>query len=146
MYVRKIWDSPICSICNLIPENTKHFISCTDHHVKRKYQNLLKNSIKFLDRINTHPNIILVFHKTLHQKCPTSFAKTSINSKCDHNILIAAQELGEIQWYKFFKGHISNKWKKAQHSYAKEMILIPPPIDTWLEQIILHIYNFSFQM
>ena len=36
MYARKTWGSQICPICNLIPENTKHFISSTDHRVKRK--------------------------------------------------------------------------------------------------------------
>ena len=71
----------MCLICNLIPENTKHFISCTDHRVKRRHQNVIKNFIEFLERINTHPYIILVFHKTFHQQCPTSFTKKQYKFK-----------------------------------------------------------------
>ena len=137
MYTRKTWDSPMCPICNLIPKNTKHF---------RKYQNLFKNFIEFLDEINTHQDIILVFHKTLHQQCHTSFMKTNIILKCDQNILIAAQEQDEFQWHIFFKRHISKKWKIAQHSYLKQIFLILSSIDTWQRQNIFHIYNFFFQM
>ena len=96
MHARKIWDSSMCPICNNAPENTKHLIICADHRVKKKYQILLKEFIKFLDRINTHPDIIPVFHITLLQQHPTSFTQTSIKLKSDDNIIIAAQEQDEI--------------------------------------------------
>ena len=146
MHTRKIWDSSLCPICNKDIENIKHIIICTDDRVQKKYQTLLKEFIKSLDKINTHPDIISVFHNTLLPQHPSSFTQTSIKLRCDHNIIIAAQEQDEIQWHNFFKGHISKKWKTIQQLYLQKISMIYSSPDAWLKQVISHIYKFSFQI
>ena len=146
MHERGQWESPLCPICNVTNENTKHIFACLDHRVDKKYKNLLRKFAKFLDRLNTHPDIITIFHDALEQQHPISFSKVSHNITKDHNIIVAAQEQDEIKWHNFFKGHISKAWKTAQLKYFNEMFLVPPSVDSWLKQIIHHIYNFSFEM
>ena len=146
MFERKQWDSPLCPICNVTLENTKHVITCCDHRVKNKYSNLLQTFINFLDRINTHPDIISVFRQSLLHQHPISFRQVSINLHCSNDIIIAAIEQDKIGWHNFFKGHLNKQWKAIQLSYFKNVFSIPPSVDSWMKQVIHHIYNFSFQM
>ena len=146
MHERGKWESPLCPICNTVNENVKHIFACMDHRVQRKYHNLLRNFTKFLDRINTDPAIITIFHDALYSQHPISFSRITENTTKNYNIITAAAHQDEIKWHNFFKGHISSSWKKAQLSYFHRMFATPPSVDSWLKQVIHHIYNFSFQM
>ena len=145
MHERGKWEFPLWPLCNAIPENTKHIITCSDHHAK-KYGNLLQLFINFLHKINTHTAIIYIFHDTLIHQCHTSFTNNSIKLQSDYDITVAASQQDEIQWHNFIKGHISKHWKTVQSRHFQQIFSTPPSTDSWLKQVIIHICNLSFQM
>jgi len=146
MHERGKWKSPLCPLCNMNPENTKHVIICTDTRATDKYRNLLHAFVKFLERINTHPGIVQLFHSSLYPQRPTSFLLSRIIFNYDNSFQSAAKQQDQIGWHNLFKGHLSSEWKQLQLSYLNQMFTNPPSVDSWLKQVILQIYNFSFSM
>ena len=100
----------------------------------------------FLHKINTHPHIILIFQRALSYQRPASFYRISQTIGAEFSIQQAAQQQDLIGWHNFFKGHLASTWKSSQLTYFKQHFLFPPSVDSWLKQIILQIYEFSFSM
>jgi len=100
----------------------------------------------FLHKINTHPQIITIFQRALSYQRPASFFCISQNIGADFTLQKAAQQQDLIGWHNFFKGHLTSAWKSSQLAYLKQHFLFPPSVDSWLKQIVLQIYEFSFSM
>ena len=146
MQQRGLWNENTCPICKHEIENSRHMIKCNDEKTKVQYAKSIQKFFDYIHKVHTHPSICTIFEQALKDSTPTSFAILTENMESDNMIKMAAIEQDEIGWDNFFKGHISKKWAIAQLKHYENMYKNPPSIAHWAKNIIIQIYNVTFEI
>jgi len=146
MKERKVWETSLCPICNMSVEDTNHLITCKDERAIDQYKKSTTNFFQHLQKVHTHPDIIVIFQQVLQSNSPASFTNAIPIYTSEKLIREAAKEQDVIRWKNVFKGHISKKWAEAQLQHYMRMYSNPPSVHHWAKNVILQLYQISKDM
>ena len=146
MHKRKIWENNLCPLCNLEKEDMYHLITCPDHRARATFDKSLRKLDKYMQRSYTHPSIRTIIIETLSDGNSKNFQRHIPSTEYDSAFLDATRQQNQIGWLGLLNGHISKKWSDIQRNHFQNMYQHPPSIHNWAKNIILHLYDISYDM
>ena len=144
---RKVWKTSLCPICNMSVEDTYHLITCKDERTIDQYKKSTNKFFQHLQKVHTHPDIIVIFQQVLQNNSPAASFTNAIPIYTSETLIReAAKEQDIIRWENIFKGHISKKWAEIQLQHYMQMYSNPPSVHHWAKNVILQLYQISRDM
>ena len=124
MQVNEKWGigSSTCPLCFKAPEDWKHLYVCTSPDIKRVREEFTSEFEKRLKRHNTYPPLREFILDTLEfPSFDAPDAPTIVNPRYTLAMDKAFSSQTNIGWPNFYRGIISQQWKKIQYRYNLEI-------------------------
>ena len=92
---------------------------------------------KWLDTVDTHPDILKYFQQALSDKCCPEATNFD-----DCNLQTAAQDQALIGWDNLLFGCLAKSWLPIQQAHSRR-IKSQRSVDLWAAQVITHLLEIS---
>ena len=112
----KLWSDDLCPCCRQIPEHsTNHLYICPHPTIRNKRETLFKDILKWLEDVNTDPNILYLIHCLWFEK------KTSFDEDDPHEIVTIWNILQDIGTQGTWIGLLPTKLCELQDRFYANM-------------------------
>jgi len=133
------WPSDICLACNSASKTTEHVLFYRNPDRTQCWHRQVPQLVQWLQRTDTHPEIIQVFKHALHARGSTFASQATPLTQ-----LVASMQ-ADIGLFGFFLGHLSSYWLTIQqHYYAT--IGSSRVATTWAKCLCQQLLQFTYTL
>ena len=112
----QFWDHDHCPCCQQDDEMTTHLLMCPHFGMRSTWFLNVTLLQQWLEEVDTHPDIIFCFIKTLESRNPHQLFSAFSTPACQ----AAAVEQDSIDWQNFTVGKLSKWWRQLQALYYQD--------------------------
>lgn len=115
MHQWKLWPSPLCPCCGLVPETTAHLLDCVAPSIARARISGIHRIFQWLTTWETHPLLASSMRAFLQQD-PCPIAPEPLDQSSSNVLLAFAQQLS-LGYVNFWFGRHTTLWEMIQASH-----------------------------
>jgi len=146
METRDLWETNKCPLYNLEKEDMYHLMTCPDCRARETYKKSLQKLDQYMQRSYIHPSICSIIIETLSDGNSKKFKRHIPSTEFDTAFIEATTQQNQIGWLALLNDHMTKKWSEIQSTHFQQMYHQPPSVHNWTKNIILRLYDISYNM